>query len=74
MIIAETLAGGLYKIIYDYLILSYCAITERNDSYPEGAGFSINGLDCSDRLAMHKPLQQICARWNNENTIMCSDV
>jgi len=23
MIIAETLAGGLYKLIYDYLILSH---------------------------------------------------
>ena len=30
---AETLSGGLYKFIYDYLMLSHCAITERNGRY-----------------------------------------
>jgi len=31
----ETLAGGLYKLIYDYLMFSHCAIPERNGRYPD---------------------------------------
>ena len=64
-VIAETLAGGWYKLFYDYLILSHyipryhIVLSESNGSYREGSGFLTNWRDCIDVSATHKALLQV---------------